>query len=84
MTVSVRYWAAARTAAGRAADEYGDCASLADLIAAIRDRHGQPLAAILTVSSFLVDAAPAGKRDHGAVLVPPGSVVEVLPPFAGG
>lgn len=84
MTVSVRYWAAARTAAGRAGDEYDGCASLADVLAAITERHGEPLTAVLAVSSFLVDAAPAGTRDPAAVPVPPGSVVEVLPPFAGG
>lgn len=84
MTVTVRFWAAARTAAGVAEDEYGDCDSLADLVAAIRARHDARLAAVLGVCSFLVDAAPVGTRDHARVPVPAGSVVEVLPPFAGG
>lgn len=84
MTVKVRYWAAARSAAGRAEDEYADPATLAALLDELRARHGEPLAAVLAVSSFLVDAAPVGTRDPSAVLVPPGSVVEVLPPFAGG
>ena len=84
MTVRVRFWAAARTAAGTSEDEYDDLGTLADLVAAIRARHGDGLAAVLAVSSFLVDADPVGTRDHRAVLVPGGSVVEVLPPFAGG
>lgn len=84
MAVKVRFWAAARTAAGVAEDEYADCASLDQLLAVIRAQHGEPLRAVLAVSSFLVDADPVGTRDHGSVLVPPGSVVEVLPPFAGG
>ena len=84
MTVKVRFWAAARTAAGRSEDEYDDPGTLADLVGAIRARHDDRLAAVLAVSSFLVDADPVGTREHGSVLVPTGSVVEVLPPFAGG
>ena len=40
--------------------------------------------AILVRSSFLVDGNPVGTRAPEAVVLGDGSVVEVLPPFAGG
>ena len=81
--VRVRYWAAAREAAGCAGEEL-PAATLADVIAEATARHGAALAKLLTICSYLVDGAPA-KRDEAAnVIVTPGNVVEVLPPFAGG
>jgi molybdopterin converting factor small subunit len=84
VAVIVRFWAAARSAAGTTESEYDDADSLADLLAALADRHGPGLAKVLGVASYLVDSQPVGRRDPAGVAVPPGSVVEVLPPFAGG
>jgi molybdopterin converting factor small subunit len=81
--VTLRYWAAARDAAG-VPEERLPADTLAEIIAAAGDRHGSRLAEVLARCSFLVDDQPAGRRDPAAVALRPGSVVEVLPPFAGG
>jgi molybdopterin synthase sulfur carrier subunit len=49
-----------------------------------RDERNARLRAILVRSSFLVDGTPVGTRAPEAVPLGDGSVVEVLPPFAGG
>ncbi len=82
---TVRYWAAARAAAGCAEEQYPCPPYLGDLLAAIRARHDSPqLAAVLAVCSYLIDGAPVGSRDPAWLALPPGAVVEALPPFAGG
>ncbi|MDX6206358.1 MAG: sulfur-carrier protein [Frankiales bacterium] len=81
--VTVRFWAAAREAAGLTEERY-PAGSLAEVLTAAAARHGNRLAAILECASFLVDGDPVGKRDRSAVTVGAGAVVEVLPPFAGG
>ncbi len=81
----MRYWAAARAAAGLAHEEvYGR--TVADVLATARDRHGgQPrFAQVLAVSSFLLGDRPLGTSDLSRVEVTEGDVLEVLPPFAGG
>ncbi|HTT55153.1 MAG TPA: MoaD/ThiS family protein [Streptosporangiaceae bacterium] len=84
-TVTIRYWAAAKQAAGVAeerisADTLGDA-----LTAALAGRDGAVgLRAVLARSSFLVDGAPVGSRAPDSVLLAESAVVEVLPPFAGG
>lgn len=80
---TVRFWAAAKAAAGTADEPY-DAATLAEVLAAVRARHGEPLAAVLDRCSFLVDDAPVGAREPAAVTLTEGGTVEVLPPFAGG
>ncbi|HEY3686414.1 MAG TPA: MoaD/ThiS family protein [Streptosporangiaceae bacterium] len=82
---TLRYWAAAKEAAGRADEPY-DADTLAGALDAARERHaGRPrFAEVLARSSFLVDGAPVGGRDHASVTLADGDVVEVLPPFAGG
>ncbi len=82
---TVRYWAAAKAAAGVAEDSYR-AASLAEALAAVRRRHADRprLLQVLGHSSFLVDGSPVGGRDHAAVALTEGGTVEVLPPFAGG
>ena len=47
----------------------------------IVDAHGERLERVLTACSFLVDGTST--RDRTLVLAP-GAVVDVLPPFAGG
>lgn len=82
MTV-VRYWAAAKAAAGTAQDEV-PAGTLADALTMARGRHDARFAEVLAGCSFLVDGAPVGSRDHAAVLVGAASLVDCLPPFAGG
>jgi molybdopterin converting factor small subunit len=78
--VTVRYWAGARAAAGLS-EEQVDAGTVGDLLAAIGTRP--PLAKVLGGSSLLVDGS-AVRRDDTAHPLPGGSVVDVLPPFAGG
>lgn len=80
---TIRYWAAAKAAAG-VADEPYDAATLAEALAAVRTAHGDQLAAVLDRCSFVVDGAPVGARPHPTVELSDGGSVEVLPPFAGG
>lgn len=77
--VTVRYWAGARAAAGVDSDEVIGCATVAEAVAAVTERRPS-LAPVAAVSSLLLDGRPAA-RDHQ---LPPGAVLEVLPPFAGG
>lgn len=83
--VVVRYWASARAAAGRASDHVvaGTLASVLDQVAGLRDGD-QRFVRVVSVCSVLVDQTPVGCLDHAEVVVQPGSVVELLPPFAGG
>ena len=81
--VTVRFWAAAREAAGRVEETYPP-GTLASIVGEAGARHGDRLAKVLERSSFLVDSQPVGRRDHSTVVVAAGSVLEVLPPFAGG
>ena len=85
--VTMRYWAAAKEAAG-VADEACEAGTLAEALAAVlahRDADAADrLRAVLARSSFLVDGAPAGVRRHEDISLPGAAVIEVLPPFAGG
>ena len=59
--------------------------SLADLVARVLDRHPDDrMARTVAVCSVLLGDQPVRSQDPGAVVVRPGSVVELLPPFAGG
>jgi molybdopterin synthase sulfur carrier subunit len=82
-TGTIRFWAAARDAAGVAEEPY-DASTLAAALAAVRERHGEALSRVLERCSYIVDEAPVGGRDHGVVELSVGGTVEVLPPFAGG
>lgn len=79
---TVRYWAAAREAAGVSSEEVA-AGTLADVLHVLRARSPR-LAEVVSRSAFLVDGVPAGRRDPTQVLLHRGSVVDVLPPFAGG
>jgi sulfur-carrier protein len=83
--VTMRYWAAAKEAAGMP-EESLEAGTLADALRAALGRRSPDsrLRDVLARSSFLVDAAPAGRADPETVLLRDGAVVEVLPPFAGG
>ncbi|MGW5677634.1 MoaD/ThiS family protein [Streptomyces sp. NPDC003860] len=80
---TIRYWAAAKEAAGVAEEPYA-ADTLADALAAVRRSHPGGLTRVLERCSFLVDGAPVGTRDHETVRLAEGGTVEVLPPFAGG
>ena len=80
---TLRYWAAARAAAGTPADEV-DAATLHDALAQAVARHGGGLEKVLAVCSYVVDGDPVGSRAHADLRLPPGALVDVLPPFAGG
>jgi sulfur-carrier protein len=89
--VTLRYWAAAKEAAGTA-EETVSAGTLAEVLATARgsdEKQGNAmqdprLRAILARSSFLVDGVPVGTRAPEAVLLGDAAVIEVLPPFAGG
>jgi molybdopterin synthase sulfur carrier subunit len=82
-TVTIRYFAAARAAAGVEAEplELPAGATVADVIAALRREHGQELSRVLDRCSYLLDEVAV--RDHGTP-VAAGATLDVLPPFAGG
>ncbi|MFI0481916.1 MoaD/ThiS family protein [Actinomadura sp. 9N215] len=82
---TMRYWAAAKAAAGTPEEPY-DAETLAEAIAAAVSGQGRSdeFERVVGRSSFLVDGVPVGSRAHGSVVLPEGGVVEVLPPFAGG
>jgi sulfur-carrier protein len=84
-TVTLRYWAAAKDAAG-VAEETVAAETLAAALAgagAGTDRGGR-LREVLARSSFLIDGQPVGVRPPDSVELADGAVIEVLPPFAGG
>ena len=86
-TVTLRYWAAAKAAAGVAEDvvPVAGPVTLAELLdRAVALHPGTRLDAVLGVCSVLVGDRPVGSRDPGSVEVGPGETVEFLPPFAGG
>ncbi|MGV9771126.1 MoaD/ThiS family protein [Streptosporangium sp. NPDC003464] len=79
---TIRYWAAAKDAAG-VAEEPFEAATLAELMADVTAGRDS-LAQVVRRSSFLVDGDPVGRRAHETIVLADGATVEVLPPFAGG
>ncbi len=77
--VTLRYWAAAKAAAG-VAEEVVDGGMLDQVLDDAAQRHGAELSRVLGRCSFLVQGVRA-RRD---TRLSDGDVVEVLPPFAGG
>jgi molybdopterin converting factor small subunit len=85
--VTVHYWAAARAAAGVASEEIpvDGPVSVAEVVRRVVAAHpGSDVERVVGVCSVLVGEQPVGSRDPGTVMVRPGDVVELLPPFAGG
>ncbi len=80
-TVTVRYFAGARAAAGRAEEAVPAGRSLDDLVAELAERHGGRLVPVLAVASYLVDGVTCHDREEP---LPAGVTIDVLPPFAGG
>jgi sulfur-carrier protein len=86
-TIKIRYWAAAKQAAG-IEEETVNADTLAAAIAIVIAGHAGGdgrLAAVLACSSFLIDGQRAGNQAAaGAMALRDQQVIEVLPPFAGG
>ncbi len=80
---TIRYWAAAKAAAGVESEPYA-ADTLAEALDAARAQHSDEFTRVLTVCSFVIDGDPVGTRAHAEVKLPDGGSVEVLPPFAGG
>ncbi|WP_241249676.1 MoaD/ThiS family protein [Rhodococcus sp. X156] len=80
--LEVRYFAAARAAAGTPTEIVSAPASatLSTLLAVLAERH-PPLVEVLKRCSFLLDEVAVRDRERP---LPPGGTVDVLPPFAGG
>ena len=81
MGVQVRLFAAAREAMGTSEVEVA-AGSIADMCAALVVVGGERMARVLAVSSLAYDGRTF--RCDDAALIPEGSVLDVLPPFAGG
>ena len=85
--VTVRYWAAARSATGVTEDrfEFDGPTTLDEVVRRVHEAHPTSrVASVIGVCSVLVGDRPAGGRDPKTVVVEPGESVEFLPPFAGG
>jgi sulfur-carrier protein len=85
--VRLRYWAAARAAAGVAEDvvEITGPMSLESLCGRAKQLRGSPrFDRVLDTCSVLIGDRPVASKDPASVEVLPGQTVEFLPPFAGG
>ena len=83
MTVTVRYFAAARAAAGVETEDVDvpPGATVDILLKTVRASHGDELGRVLDRCSFLLDEVAVRDRD---LPLHDGALVDVLPPFAGG
>ncbi|MEX0426777.1 MoaD/ThiS family protein [Nocardioides sp. DS6] len=85
--IVVRYWAAAKAAAGTDSDtlEVEGPITMSEVVRrAVALHPGTRLPDVLATCSALLGDSPVGTRDPDGIEVPPGSQVEFLPPFAGG
>lgn len=82
-TIEVRYFAAAKAAAGLAQEkvELPADATVDTVLDAVRALHGADLARVLERCSFLLDEVAVRERD---ARVGGATALDVLPPFAGG
>ena len=83
--VTVRYWAAARAAAGGPEDVVSG-GTVAEVLDAVRRLHADNarLLQVLGVSSLLLGRRPWARGTARRCRSSDGDVLEVLPPFAGG
>ena len=79
----IRYWAAAREAAGCSEEPYV-AETLEQALTAATVAHGARLGRVLARCAFVVDGTPVSRRDPTTVRLSDGGTIEVLPPFAGG
>jgi molybdopterin synthase sulfur carrier subunit len=81
--VTLNFWAGARAAAGTPSESV-TAATVADALDAVLTRHDDPrFTRVIRASSLLVDGVTASADTLNRPL-DEGTVVEVLPPFAGG
>ena len=86
-SVTVHYWAAARSAAGADSDTFAvdGPVTLLDVLRLVTTARPSPeLLRVLDICAVLVGDRPVGARDPQDVVVEPGETIEFLPPFAGG
>ena len=82
--MTIRYWAAAKEAAGLP-EESVEAVTLRDALDLVASRRPDGrLADVIARSSFLVNADPVGRAARESIVLDDGAVIEVLPPFAGG
>jgi len=77
----VRYWAGARDVAGTHQQSVS-ATSLADLLDAVRAEHGERMARLIEMGVVMVDGEKVARGTDQPLT--DSSVVEVLPPYAGG
>ncbi len=85
VSVVVRYFAAARTAAGAESEHVTlrSGATLAELVDGLAGR-GPRLSTVLSRCSFLCDGVAVGTEAADVRVLTFGQTIDVLPPFAGG
>ena len=86
-TITVRYWAGARAAAGTGEDIFavdGPITLQEIVVRAVAEHPGTRLGDVLAICSTLVQDRPTASEDAAKVQVRPGETVQFLPPFAGG
>ena len=81
-TVTVRFFAAAKAAAGtgEVRTRVAAAATVDELLGALATQYGAGLSAVVAHSSFLLDGVGVERSD----LVGDASGLDILPPFAGG
>lgn len=79
MDIEIRYFAAARAAAG-VSIQHVEPSSLSQILAAVTANNAQ-LAHVIEQCSFLVDSVAVNDMN---MPIHPGSFIDVLPRFAGG
>jgi molybdopterin converting factor small subunit len=78
-SVTVRYWAGARAAAGVDEDQVSGCADVAAALTAVTALR-PALGGVLGACTLLLE----GRAVSPDAVLPADAVLEVLPPFAGG
>jgi molybdopterin converting factor small subunit len=83
--VTIRYWAAAKEAAGTP-EESVEAETLASALAVVLAGRAAPdgLRQVMERSSYLVNALPVRRAAAAETVLDDGATIEVLPPFAGG
>ena len=86
--ITVRYWAAAKAAAGVDSDvvEVTGPTTLAAVLREVLRRHADSarFEDVVGVCSILLGDRPVGGDEPEEITVNPGDVLQLLPPFAGG
>ena len=83
VAVTIRYFAAARAAAAGVRQEELLASSPAHAFELASATHGEELARVIGISSYLLDGVSlTGEALHAPLTAP--AVLDVMPPFAGG